>query len=471
MPPGRPLRLSRFDGAVVAVLVLSRLALIAYDAPHRAQIARGEMVPYEDVYSGLAEQLVETGRYVYPPQEPNSDIRRPPGYPLVLAATYLVVGPGPGAAVLLWNVVGTVLLYLGLLRLLAEAGERRRRLVAVVFAADLAWLLYSKEVVTEPLFTPLLVWGVVFLLRALRAERPPVREAALGGLLLGLGALLKPVALYLPVVVVPFLLVVRREGRPALAFAAAFALCVGPWFVRNLAVHDALSYTYVQNDNLLFAHGGFVWADHRGITLLEAQEELDAALTRRLAGRPATYAVQNAAKARLARDVLGAHPVLYAKALVRGAAITILDPGRLVYSRTFPAEAAPPPRTGLTNIVARDGVWGAFQVLLTTSPVQTVVLVGYLAFLAAVAAVAVLGVAPLFRAQPAAFWLVALVVAYLLALGGPNGYARFRLYVFPFELVFFQAGLGAIGRWRAARRPALAPPALPDSPLRHAPPD
>jgi hypothetical protein len=450
-PPLRT-RLARFDWAVLAVLVLSRLALLAVDAPHRAEIGRGELPYYEGIYPGLAEQLVTTGRYVYPPQEPDSDLRRPPGYPLVLAATYLVVGTGPSVAVLLWNVVGVVVLYLGLLRLLAAAGLRGRRAAAAVFAADLAWLLYTKEVTTEPVYTPFLVWGVVGLLNAARATgvRPAVQAAAVSGALLGTSALLKPVSLYLPVVVVPFLLAARRDVWPALALAAAFALCVGPWYVRNLVVHDALSYTSIQNDNLLFAHGAFVWADLHGLTHLDAQTQLDAELTRRLAGRPATYAVQNAAKAQLAREVLGRHPLLYARAVVRGVAITLFDPGRLVFNRTFPTEDTR--GIGLLNIVARDGVWGAFRALLAKSPLMVISLVLYIAFLAAVAAGAAAGVVPLLRAQPTAFWLLFLVTAYLLAIGGPNGYARFRLYVFPFELVFLQAGVEALGRWRAARR-------------------
>lgn len=458
----RPLRLTRFDGAVLAVLVVSRLALIAHDGGNRELVARGELVSYEDTYPGLATQLVETGRYEYPRKEPYSDLIRPPGYPLVLAAVYLVVGTGPSVAVLLLNVVGVVVLYLGLLRLLADLGWRRRRLVAVVFALDLAWLLYSKEVVTEPLFTPLLVWGVVWLLRALRGRPAGAWETALAGLLLGVSALLKPVTLYLPLVAVPLLLAVRRDVRPALAFVAVFALCVGPWYVRNLVAHDALSYTYVQNDNLLFAHGAFVWADHRGLTHLEAQDELGAELERRLAGRPAAYAAENAVKGELAREVLGAHPVLYAKAIVRGVAITLFDPGRRIFNRTFPTED--PEAIGLTNIIARDGVVGAVRVILTKSPGQAVTLTAYLVFLALVAAVAALGLVPLVRADPVAFWTLALIAAYLLVIGGPNGYARFRLYVFPFELVFFQAGLGALGRWWSARRPSrqLAdPPARP----------
>ena len=451
---GAARRLTRFDTVVMAVLVLSRLALIAVDAPHRADIGRGQMPYYEDVYPGLATNLVETGRYIFPRQEPDSDLLRPPGYPLLLAATYLVVGTGPSVVVLLWNVLGVLLLYSGLVRLLAEFGLEGRRVAAVAFAADLAWLLYT----TEPVYTPMLVWGVVGLLRAARTNRSPWRPAAKSGLLLGVSALVKPISLYLPVVAVPFLLVAGRQVRPALVFAAAFAICVGPWFVRNHTVHDALSFTSIQNDNLLFAHGAFVWADLHGVTHLEAQAALDAELSRRL-GASATYTERNAAKSQLAREVLLGHPLLYARAILRGVAITLFDPGRLVFNRLVPTESTR--EIGLTNTVARDGVVGTVQAFARKNPLMVGLLGLYLVFLLVVAAGAAAGVVPLWRSSPTAFWLVLLVAAYLLALGGPNGYARFRLYVFPFELVFLQAGAEAlVRRWtrrHGVPRPVYAP--------------
>ncbi len=235
----------------------------------------------------------------------------------------------------------------------------------------------------------------------------------------------------------------RRLGSAG-AFAAVFLVCVAPWAVRNQIVHGTLSFTSIQNDNLLFAHGGFVRAEVEGETLLEAQEELDTLLTARLAGGPRTFAAVNAEKARLARAVLAAHPLVYAGSILRGVAVTIFDPGRLVFNRTLTTEDTR--AIGLTNTVARDGILGTVRALAARSPVTVGVLGAYSVFLAAVFAVAVCGILPLARAQPAAFWLLLLVAGYLLALGGPNGYARFRLYVFPVELVFLQAGAEALGR-------------------------
>ncbi|MDX1532016.1 MAG: hypothetical protein R3362_10870, partial [Rhodothermales bacterium] len=113
----------------------------------------------------------------------------------------------------------------------------------------------------------------------------------------------------------------------------------------------------------------------------------------------------------------------------------------------FPRED--PTAIGLTNTVAREGLWGTFLLLLRKDPAQTVPLVLYLGLLGCVVAVAALGIGPAFRRAPAVAWLCLLAGGYLLVLGGPHGYARFRLYVFPFLLVAVH--FGAV--WLTARWP------------------
>lgn len=428
--------LERWEWGVLGALVLSRLLILAYAYPHQAKLFNGDSALYE----GLARYLLKTGQYVYPPMEPRSDLIRPPGYPVFIALNYAVFGMGRLLFPLLWNVVGVCLTYLGIRKLLVLLGQRPHPAVGVVFTLDLAWLLYSKEMVTEPIFTPLLLGAVIALIYGMR--RGALRWHTASALALGVCALIKPIALYLPVLLVPYVLIVTRRWQPALAFACVFLIVVGPWFARNAAKHDVASFTSVQNDNLLFAHGAFVYADARSLTHVQAKDTLYARLQRAVGGDPKqqSYRRVNRAKGRLARSVLTGHPLLYAKAIARGMAITLLDPGRLVFNRTFPTEDTE--RIGLTNIVARDGVWGAFLQLLRKDPRMVVALTTYLGFLAVVLGVSLLGVWRAWRlVDPRLFWLMVLVGGYLLVLGGPNGYARFRLYVFPFELLLLHFGV------------------------------
>lgn len=431
-PPLRP-RFDGYDALVVAFIVATRLVLIAHVYPDTARMYNGDSAHYV----GLAQSLVSEGRYVYAPYEPYSDLIRPPGYPVFIALNLLLFGRFALLALVLWNVVGAALTYLLTKTLLARLGAASSRVVGALFALDLAWLLYSKEVVPEPVFTPLLVGALVLLVDGWRRREPG--RVALSALLVGVAALVKPVALYLPAVPVAGLLAARR-WKAAAVYAVVFLAAIAPWLVRNEARYGAATFTSIQGNNLLFAHAAFVYAGAYHTTHRAAQDSLGALMARRYGpdweGLP--FLALDRAKLALARDVLRAHPIHYARAVARGVLVTLFDPGRLVFNRTFPSED--PRAIGLTNTVARDGVWGALRAVAQKSPAQTAALLAYLAFLGVVNALAALGVVPFYRQGGRAWWLVGAVVGYLLVVGGPNGYARFRLYVFPFLLIYAHFG-------------------------------
>ncbi len=462
-PAFHPLRrfarsLTRWDLGVIAWLVGTRLVLIALVYPERARMFNGDSA----LYDGLARALLR-GAYAYTPAGPFSDLVRPPGYPGFVAANYAVLGSDPLWPIL-WNVPLAVAVYLGLRALVRHVGERLHPAVGAVFGLDLAWLLYSKELVTEPLFTALLLGGLLILLRGAADGRPLLLAAS--GLVVGLCALVKPIALYLPVVLALYLFgwaVRERWGWKAaaarvLVLVGAFGLVVGPWVVRNAVVHGTPTFTSVQTGNLLGGHAAFVWAEVRGLTHVEAKGELEEEVARRAqaaAREEMPYAVLQAAQGAVAQEVLTAHPVLYLKAILRGVAVTLLDPGRLVLNRTWPRED--PTAIGLTNTLARDGIGGTLRGLMGKAPAQAGPLIAYLLFLGGVLLVALVGLGPAFRRAPRTAWLCLLVGGYLLVLGGPHGYARFRLYVFPFVLVAVHFGArGLEARWRARRSKRVA---------------
>jgi len=468
----RPGAIARWWGSLpapartmLAVVVLSRLALLVWQLS-----VDPERLLYHDSgpYDALAARLVDDGTYAYPRWGPYSDLVRPPGYPLIVAANYAVFGRHPVAPVL-WNLLGAVLTLAGAWALTRRMGLRSTLAAGLLFTLDLAWLLYSVKLMPEALFAPVLIAAVLLVLRA---DEPGKRAAPAGaaGLLVGAAALMKPIALYLPLVLVGYL-AVRRRPAPALALALGFALAIAPWVGRNWVVHGTPAFTSLQNDNLLFAHAAFVWADVNDVTHQAAQEDLfdrlEVVIGHPLEGPEARippYAVLDAARGRLAREVLAAYPLTYARAIARGMAITLFDPGRLVFAHTFPQPDDPV--IGFTQNVAREGVGGTVVRLLRDDPLTVGVLVPYLGFLALVFVLALLGLVPAVRAAPAPAALLILVAGYLLVLGGPHGYARFRLYVFPFELVF--AAFGAawlrgriqplISRRRRDSRPAVPSP-------------
>ena len=459
MPATAPLlpdRVARWDWGVLAVLVVLRLVLIAAVAGAPEKMLMGDSLGYE----GLALGMLEDGRYEDAHGNPLTALSRPPGYPALIAATYAVFGRHLVAPVL-WNVLGTALTYLALLALLRRlAVPRPSRLVGLAFGLDLAWLLYAKELTTEPTFTPLVLGALLLAIDGARAReaRGALGRFAGAGAAIGLAALVKPIALYLPAVVAGWAGVVawREHGAGrglagALALTLGAALLVGPWMAYNAERWGTPTFTRLQSDNLLFGHAAFVEADRLGLTHLEAKSLLFDRLERRLGaslapGAPPVDAERlDAVKVALAREVLAGSPALYLRALLRGAAVTFLDPGRLVLARTFGGDTS----IGLTNTLAREGLIGTARRVLEESPGTVLAMALYGAFLAAVLALALLGLPGAFRADVAVAALLFLTAAYLVALGGPHGYARFRLYVFPFELAALHFGVRAVqARWR-----------------------
>jgi len=495
--PGRkrllPRGVSQFFGSMrplmvlIAVVLVSRLLLALLVWPDTHRLYNGDSPLYEQ----YALSMLETGRYLSPgygsaDTNPFADMIRPPGYPLLLAAVYGVVGPAAGPWVLFGlntlAMCGVLALLLGLLRRLKLD---RAWPMLLVIALDPAWWMYSKELVPEPWFVLLLTASVlavyVGVQRAVAGGHPAevsgLRRAGaalptegaygvqravarnespglpdrlpvwslflLGGLALGLATWFKPITLYAPWLALPALTVAlwymgagkRRPLALSALYLAGAMVFIFSWQLRNYQQHGSLAYTSIAAENMLTGHAAFVLAAREGITHLEAQQRIRDAYARRYGGTPQleTFAGEEEAKRTLAREILAENRLLYVRTIVRGMVVTLMDPGRLVFTRTFrePDNA----QIGLTNTLSREGLLGTVRILLREDPVLVVYAVAYMLFLGVFAMGSLVGAWWLGRRYPLLVLMLVAAVLYLWILGGPSGYARFRLYLMPFMVV------------------------------------
>lgn len=170
-------------------------------------------------------------------------LKRPNGYPLMLGAVFAVAGPDLMAAAAVQHVLGIVTV--GLTYLLGRVCFNRAvgfgaALLVAVSGPQLTW---EQTLLSESICTLLLVVLALALILATRATTH--RPALVAGLLLGLTAVVKPVAQSLLPCALAFAALRPGSGRRRLAstgvLAAAFVLVVAPWTFRNLAVHGSLS--------------------------------------------------------------------------------------------------------------------------------------------------------------------------------------------------------------------------------------
>ena len=167
---------------------------------------------------------------------------RTPGYALFLTAIYFPFGERVWLALLaqLFLNVGTV----GVVYFLAKELFTTKRV------ATLAALLYSlsfisarwaaTEIFTETLFAFVLALAALALVRALKKNA--LRWYSLAGLLVGFGALIRPVLEYGALIVILVILLrqnsLRLKFLSVVAFAAVFMLTLSPWQVRHYVLYD-----------------------------------------------------------------------------------------------------------------------------------------------------------------------------------------------------------------------------------------
>jgi 4-amino-4-deoxy-L-arabinose transferase-like glycosyltransferase len=246
--------------AVVGLAVLLRLLFAGF-------VVGLDRAPFGDEtdYHAMATNLSE-GRGLAL-ESGNASARRPPLYPLLLAAVYRVTGPEPAVARVLQAFTGGAVVWLTFL-VAAACFNRRVAWWALVAATLNPFLIFtSGYLLTENLYTALLL---CFLLVVHDVDAiASWRRAAAAGALLALASLARPTGLvFAEWVALVFLLFSRvplklRAARVGVA-VVAFALVLTPWVVRNYRAFDHfIPFT---------THGGMTFYQGNNIRVLEVPQ-------------------------------------------------------------------------------------------------------------------------------------------------------------------------------------------------------
>jgi 4-amino-4-deoxy-L-arabinose transferase-like glycosyltransferase len=247
----------------------------------------------EGDYHAIAVHLTEGDGFVS--FEGTATARRPPAYPVFLAALYTVTGESPraGRVAQVWLGVAVVALT-GLVAFRLFGGNVA--LVAAALAALNPFLIFiSGYLLTENLYLVLLL-GALCVAPSPQEFGASAKRAITVGALLGFATLARPTGLPMFEWMLAALLLfagVAWRGRAvrAVVAAAAFALVVLPWYARNASVV-----------------GGWVLTTHGGITFLQGNNDKVASIPQWRGGAAPLEALpgfdEMAALDELARDRL-----------------------------------------------------------------------------------------------------------------------------------------------------------------------
>lgn len=271
----------RGDMALLACLVLGLLAA-RVGAVHWTMAHAPESVFVFDSrdYENTALALLQTGRFAVSPAEPATpQIRRTPGYPVFIAAVYKVFGQDRRAHLDAQAALGVLVVPLVFWFGKRRWGRGGAWAAALIFALDPVSFIHSGMILSETLFTLLLVAGLAAAAGVLNS-RHAAAWAAAAGVALALATLTRPIAYYLIVPILVWLAVARRRAaiKPMIAMFLPWLLLVGGWQLHNYRITGRPVLSTIGELNMFAYRAAGVVALRDGISIQEARARLDATI-------------------------------------------------------------------------------------------------------------------------------------------------------------------------------------------------
>lgn len=417
---------------IVIVLILFRIGLLIYFV-----VTEGKYIyPDSPMYLDLAKNLLENHVFSMSSAKPfEPHIFRTPGYPIFLAVLQFLGLKNPYAIVLIQELIYTATIF-GFYFFSKGLFDRNIIRGGVVFLLlDPGGLAYPKLLLSEVLFLPAVVLSVLLIGQYLKHNKSDYLIVA--GLIMGLGALVRPGMQYLPLILAMTLIIFNFRKLQIWLHAGAlilsFIIVVSPWLIRNYHYFNKVFMSGIQAYTLSNYHVPMVWELFKGMPQAESQvviqgkvktenQNLEKAL-----GRPLSTVENFQLQQKVAVNELVKMPFAYGVAWIYGMLKTMNGPNII---ELYDILEINPDRPRLFQVISEKGWSGVFYYLLKTDYIFLINVV----FTILMTGLALLGAVSILRSKNAFLWVMMLTNFYFIASAGPMGEARFR---FPVGLFWF----------------------------------
>jgi 4-amino-4-deoxy-L-arabinose transferase-like glycosyltransferase len=198
-------------------------------------------------YIQLAESLRDS--HTFP------SIFRTPGYPFFIALIYSISGKFPQAVLIFQYFLDSLTALLVVLIFFRIFRKPVYSYIAgILYALNPFTVFYSNLILTETLFTFILATAVYFFILFLQDYQR--KYLILSSFLLGLCTLCRPISLYLPLLLIPFILTIGYRIKDkiinVLIFLMIFYIILLPWYVRNYHKYDYWTLATVKDFNIFY---------------------------------------------------------------------------------------------------------------------------------------------------------------------------------------------------------------------------
>lgn len=457
-----PRRIALF---LVAACLATRLAFFLAVQPWDSGVQDRVILRSDALgYHALAANLVSHQEFTHTPGAAPEALRTP-GYPVFIAFFYAVFGPHPWIVLLAQVVLDSLACALLFATLEKFIPRFAAFLAALGYAFDPFLVFLSVTLMSEVLFVFACVLGLRFLAIAVerRFEPPSLTWVASGAMAFGLASLVRPIAMYLPVILCPFLFVSLRH-RPRLAlkvasvFAIVFVATLSPWLARNLASFGALSLSTSGPYNLLVWNVGPMEMTRTGRPALETRDRLLAEADRLMHedGLPSSAANEfqrSRYRSRLALRYIAERPLEFLDRYAFGVVASFANLGTRGYADMLGIRDVEEDRfdlrahSGVVEVVTAALAHKSAGELCIGAVSAAFLFVSYACLL-----IGVWNARCSAAAQRTFLLLCGVIAAYFILITGTAGLARFRAAATPFLCPFVGLGASVLAARLTARR-------------------
>ena len=404
-------------------------------------------------YHRLALTISQHHRFAYGPDE-GPNIVRTPLYPMFIAGIYALSGARPWVVLLVQILLDTLACFLVFASLRRLYDEKIAVVAAFFYALDPFLILYPCTLLSDMLFLFLLV--VAFHWFSLAYKTEPGKRMwvfyGLSGFSIGLATLVRPISQYIPFVFAVFLFIAYRKRfkaalKSACAVGVMFLLAISPWLVRNYVLFDRVFISASGSYNLLLEYVMPMEAQKRNQDFKSVQLSLlEEAEKNMIADGLRPEELDGFAKGVYYRDLavryLKGNPGRFLRTYALGVlhTFTHLDTSTFtsklgIEMKALDIKAQPNILRLVKDFVKEKGVPG----LIIAGLILPYLVVCYLGLIAG------LGVSWKYYDKGALAWCL-IMAAYVVAVTGVAGTARFKIPAIPFYLAF--TGIGWAWLWR-----------------------
>ncbi|MDR3665988.1 MAG: glycosyltransferase family 39 protein [Ignavibacteriaceae bacterium] len=349
---------------------------------------------------------------------------RTPVYPIFLAVCYLISGKTIWFALFVQIIINLLTLLLTY-KIALEFFTKEIALISVLLLAlDNHQSEFTVSLVTETLFTFIFISSIYFLCVGLIKRKKTIKYLAIGGCLLGLATLTRPITFLFPVAAVIFIvgyyLIFNKAGSSKIRFKMCtvnsfiyvvfFLLTISPWLYRNYVLYNEVQLTSITGSNLLFYNVAITDTIKTGRPMKEAQAYFKQKASALGADTSDLHSFKNSQiYSQMAIKYIKNNIFLYGKSYLKGMINLFYDVNRFSDIKTKP---------GITRYKST----------------------GFLIYFAVIYFFTIIGVISSVKKKQLITLLFLIIIFYFDAITGVIGESRFRIPIMPFIYIFCSIG-------------------------------